>query len=110
MSSSNQSRSARIAVIAMVLIAPLLLAVRPVPARATTFVAPHWVKQIGQPGHATLYPWGMSHETDGTLIVGDYNNYNIKLFGPSGNLVKTFGTKGKNVDQISQPYTVAVDP
>jgi len=110
MESTLRFRRSRWLLMLAFLLAPLLLGIRAAPAQATGFVAPHWVRQIGSSGHATLYAWGMSHEPDGTLVVSDYNNYNMKLYSPTGTLLKTFGSRGTAINQVSQPYTTAVDP
>ena len=39
-----------------------------------------WVRQIGKPGHAGLYAWGAATAKDGSILVGDYNNYNVKKY------------------------------
>jgi tripartite motif-containing protein 71 len=110
MESTLRLRRPRWLLMVAIVLAPLLLGIRAAPVHATTFVAPHWVRQIGQSGHATLYAWGMAHEPDGTLVVSDYNNYNMKLYSTSGTLLKTFGVRGTGPGQVSQPYTTAVDP
>ncbi len=83
-------------------------------AAPAAFKAPTFVRTIGHPGDAFVYPWGMEFETvgpyAGDVVVGDYNNYNIKLFTPSGTLKKTFGTRGTGLGQFGQPYGLAIDP
>ena len=55
-----------------------------------------WVRQIGKPGHAGLYAWGAATAKDGSILVGDYNNYNVKRYSTSGRLLQTIGSKGSN--------------
>jgi DNA-binding beta-propeller fold protein YncE len=78
--------------------------------RTSTFTAPTWNHQISGPGAAFVYPWGMATATNGDIIVGDYNNYQLKEFTPSGALVSTIGSRGKGNGQFNQPFGVAVDP
>ena len=76
---------------------------------AAAFTAPTWNLQIGQPGSAFVYPWGMAWDpVSGTILTSDYNNYQVKRFGPGGRFVGSYSSKtalGGN-----QPYGVAVDP
>jgi tripartite motif-containing protein 71 len=76
------------------------------------FTTPTWRMQIGFPGHAFVYPWGMAWDpTTGTILAGDYNNYDIKRFSTSGTLLATYSSKGTGPGQLSgQPYGIAVDP
>ena len=77
---------------------------------ANAAVTATWVRQIGRPGHAGLYAWGAATASNGTILVGDYNNYNIKRFSTDGTLLQTFGGKGNGPGQTNQPYGMAVDP
>lgn len=81
----------------------------PVPA-ANAAVSATWVRQIGRPGHAGLYAWGAATAADGSILVADYNNYDLKRFSPGGTLLQTFGGKGSGPGQTNQPYGMAVDP
>lgn len=81
---------------------------------ASGFTKPTFVRTIGHPGDAYVYPWGMATETvgpyAGDIVVGDYNNYNVKIFTPSGTLAHQFGSRGKALGQFGQPYGLALDP
>ncbi|MCW2766761.1 MAG: hypothetical protein JWO11_2720 [Nocardioides sp.] len=77
---------------------------------AQSAVTATWVRQIGRPGHAGLYAWGAATALDGSILVGDYNNYNLKRFSPDGTLLQTFGGKGSGPGQTNQPYGLGVDP
>ena len=76
---------------------------------AASFTAPSWTLQIGQPGSAFVYPWGMAWDPgSNTILTGDYNNYEVKRFDPGGAFDANYSSKaalGGN-----QPYGVAVDP
>jgi len=76
---------------------------------ASTFTKPAWDLQIGQPGTAFVYPWGMAWDpTSNTILTTDYNNWQVRRFTPSGSLVGTYSSKAALGGQ--QPYTVDVDP
>ncbi len=77
---------------------------------ANAAVTATWVRQIGRPGHAGLYAWGAATALDGSILVGDYNNYNIKRFSPDGTLLQTFSGSGNGPGQNYQPYGLGVDP
>ena len=83
---------------------------------AAASTAPTFVRTIGHAGDAFVYPWGMATEPalggpwDGDIIVGDYNNYDIKVFQPNGAFVAKFGSRGTGLGQMGQPYGIAVDP
>jgi tripartite motif-containing protein 71 len=85
------------------------------------FTPPTFDMQVGGPGHAYVYPWGMAWDPTtttfggtaypGTILVGDYNNYFIKRFATDGTLLATYSSKGSGPGQLSgQPYGIAVDP
>ena len=85
---------------------------------APAFTAPTFVKTIAKAGDAYIYPWAMATETvgpyAGDIVVGDYNNYVIKIFTPAGALVDTLNTRRKalspTVSAMGQPYGIAIDP
>jgi tripartite motif-containing protein 71 len=85
---------------------------------ASAFSAPTYVKTIAKAGDAYVYPWAMATETvgpyAGDIVVGDYNNYVIKIFTPSGALAATLNTRRKalspTVTAMGQPYGIAIDP
>ena len=81
-------------------------AVTPVSA---AFKAPTWTLQIGQPGTAFVYPWGMAWDpVSNTILTSDYNNWQVRRFTPSGSLAGTYSSKAALGGQ--QPYGIAVDP
>jgi DNA-binding beta-propeller fold protein YncE len=76
---------------------------------ATGFTAPTWALNIGQPGSAFVYPWGMAYDpTTGTILTSDYNNYQIRRFTTAGAPDGVYGSRAQFNGQ--QPYAVAVDP
>lgn len=79
---------------------------------AAAFTAPTYNMTIGKPGPASVYPFGMAWDptNGGSLLVDDYNNYNVKRF-VNGALSATYSSKGKKPGQCSeQPSEIAVDP
>ena len=88
---------------------------------SAAYQAPTYDMTIGGPGKAFVYPFGEawdpttftqgSNVYDGTLLVNDYNNYDIKRFAADGTWLATYSAKGKGQGQFSeQPSGVAVDP
>ena len=88
---------------------------------SAAFQAPTYNSTIGGPGSAFVYPFGMAWdpttftqgatEYDGTLLVDDYNNYDIKRFAADGTWLATYGSKGTGPGQFwEQPSGIAVDP
>src|SRR5438270_11083065 len=107
----NQMSCGKRRMLAVLAITSVLLAASlATPASAATFVAPTWTKQIGGPGRAFVYPWGIATAIDGTILVGDYVNGNIKRFDTSGTFLGQFGSLGGGNGQFQQPNSVAVDP
>jgi tripartite motif-containing protein 71 len=87
---------------------------------AAAFTSPAFNMTIGKPGPAFVYPFGMawdpttsggSGSEPGSLLVNDYNNYNVKRFASDGSYMATYGSKGTKTGQFSeQPSEIAVDP
>lgn len=115
MSRPTPSRRRRRGAAALVTVAAALAAVAagtlslPAPP-AHAAVTATWVRQIGGPGHAGLYAWGAATARDGSILVGDYNNYDVKRYSPGGELLQVIGGKGSGPGQTNQPYGLAVDP
>lgn len=79
------------------------------------------LRQIGQPGHAGLYGWGVAYDpTDDTVLVGDYWNFRIARYNtdgtPAGPDPVTTANKGSANNEDpgpllhQSPYGIAVDP
>ena len=86
-------------------------------ASANSGPQPTFVRTIGGPGHATIYPSGAEVDrsvTDGTLgayVVADTGNDHVKKYDANGNLlwnVGGFGVKTSPV-QFNDPRDVGVD-
>ena len=53
-----------------------------------------YLTQIGGEGnldHQLNYPWDLSVDSDGNIIVADSDNKLIKIFTPSGQFLRKFG-------------------
>ncbi len=75
---------------------------------APTLTAPTWQLQIGQPGSAFVYPWGMAYDAaSGTILTTDYNNYQVRRFSTSGTPLDVYSSKSALNNQ--QPYSIVVD-
>ena len=56
-----------------------------------------YLSQFGGEGnrdHQLHFPWGLSVDNDGNIIVADSKNNLIKIFSPSGQLLRKFGGEG----------------
>ncbi len=80
-------------------------------ARALGEVSSTPVRQIGGPGHAALYGWGMGTASDGTVYVSDYWNYRIQHYALDGSLIDTIVPPvWEGPGRHEPPYGVGVDP
>jgi DNA-binding beta-propeller fold protein YncE len=80
---------------------------------ASAAVSLTFVRQVGQSGHATLYPWGLTTAPDGTILVTDYWNFRVARYSTNGSFVGdvvTTASKGTLPQQHLSPYGVATDP
>jgi tripartite motif-containing protein 71 len=80
---------------------------------ASAAVSLTFVRQIGGPGHATVYPWGLTTAPDGSILITDYWNWRVARYSTSGAFlgdVVTATTKGSQPQQHLSPYGVATDP
>lgn len=76
---------------------------------APSLTAPTWKLNIGQPGSAFVYPWGMAFDAaSGTILTTDYNNYQVRRFSTSGTPLAVYSNKAALNTQ--QPYSIVVDP
>jgi len=84
---------------------------QPQTAHADVIAVP--LRQIGGPGHAGLYGWGMATMPDGSVLIGDYWNYRIAHYATDGTFlgdVVTYANAGLNPTQHQSPYGIAIDP
>ena len=54
-------------------------------------------------------PWGVAVNQRGEIIVAESGGRCISIFSPSGEKIRTFGSKGSAQGQFNLPYGVAVD-
>jgi tripartite motif-containing protein 71 len=97
------ARRAKAILPAIALLAALVSGVEPSGA-AVTFTP---VRIIGGPGHAGLYGWGAATLRDGSVLIGDYWNYQIVHYAKDGT---PLGTVIPRAATHQVPYGIAVDP
>ena len=70
------------------------------------------VKELGTPiktiGEVN-YPWGVAVNQRGELLVSDRNRHCVSIFSPTGEKLRSFGSKGSGHGQFSGPCGVVVD-
>ena len=54
-------------------------------------------------------PWGVAVNQRGEIIVAEHTGHCISIFSPSGEKIRTFGSRGSGQGQFSSPRGVAVD-
>ena len=54
-------------------------------------------------------PWGVAINQRGEVIVAEYDGDCVSVFSPSGEKLRTFGTRGSGQGQFKYPRGVAVD-
>jgi len=73
-------------------------------------IAPTFERAIGGKGHAGLYAWGMATAKDGSILVGDYWNYRVQRYSPTGASLGTIiNNSGNGATQYYTPYGLGVD-
>ncbi len=83
----------------------------PVAAGAATTVSLVPVRQIGDPGHADVYPWGLATTLDGKILMTDYWNWRVVTFNTDGSFDQQLvGPNFTGPAAHQAPYSVAVDP
>jgi DNA-binding beta-propeller fold protein YncE len=93
-------------------LAALLIAVWLAPsAGAATTLTLTPIRQIGAPGHADVYPWGLATTLDGKILMTDYWNWRIVQFNADGSFDRQLvGPNFSGPAAHQAPYSVAVDP
>jgi DNA-binding beta-propeller fold protein YncE len=80
-------------------------------ASAATTVNLTPVRQIGGPGHADVYPWGLATTLDGRILVTDYWNWRVVELNLDGTFNRqVVGPVFTGAAAHAAPYGVAVDP
>jgi DNA-binding beta-propeller fold protein YncE len=84
-------------------VAALALAVPP-----TALAAPAYLRTIGGPGHATMYPSGIDVDALGTVYVADTGNDQVAAYRADGTQLWRTGTRGpKAPGRFNNPRDVA---
>ncbi len=69
------------------------------------------LRYIGEPGREQgqlRYPYDLSLQANGTIVVCEYGNNRIQLFDPSGESLGACGSAGRQLGQLAYPWGVAV--
>ena len=89
----------------------LHIKVEGVPIRGSPFTVIAW-KNLGTPIKTIgglNSPWGVAVNERGEIIVAENSGHCISIFSPSGEKIRTFGSKGSAQGQFREPRGVAVD-
>lgn len=71
--------------------------------------APALVDILGGPGHAEVYPSGMEIAGNGSIVLADTGNDQVRKYRADGTLVWSTGTTGSGVGEFSNPRDVGID-
>jgi tripartite motif-containing protein 71 len=75
---------------------------------AATPVKPVYVATVGGPGHAEIYPGGVTVDAAGVVYVADTGNDQIKAYWPNGDVKWTVGRRGpRALDTFDNPRDIA---
>jgi len=55
------------------------------------------------------YPYGITVNSKGKILVCDWGNHRIQLFDPDGKFVSTFGSYGNGNGQFNYPYGLTIN-
>ena len=85
-----------------------------VPIRGSPFavVARLPIQKLGTPIRTIgglKFPWGVAVNQKGEMIVAENGRHCVSIFSPSGEKIRTFGSKGSVQGQFKEPRGVAVD-
>ena len=70
------------------------------------------VEKLGTPILAiggVVRPWGVTVNQRGEVVVAEWNGHCVSVFSPSGEKLRSFGTRGTDPGQVAYPREVAVD-
>lgn len=96
---------------ATVLVATVLSSLlSPVAARADSGVPAAFLRTLGGPGHAAMYPSGLEIGSDGSVVVADTGNSQVKKYAADGaTLLWAIGSDGAGVGQFNDPRDIGID-
>ncbi len=81
------------------------------PERGDPPAIPVLIGYIGSPGRERgelRYPYDLALRDDGVLVVCEYGNNRIQLFGTDGRSLGTHGRPGRGLGELAYPWGVAV--
>ena len=87
----------------------LLLGLVPGIARADSGTTPAFVRTLGGPSHAEMYPSGLEVAPNGDLVVANTGDNSVIRYTSAGNELWRVGTHGSGTNQFLNPRDVAVD-
>src|SRR4029078_8158421 len=71
-------------------------------------IAPTYLRTIGHPSHAMMYPSGLDVDASGNAYIADTGNDQVVAFGPSGSRLWRVGVRGtKAPGRFSNPRDIA---
>src|SRR5438477_8357662 len=73
---------------------------------ADTGSAPTYLRTLGGPNHAQMYPGGIEVGPQGNIVVADTANDRVLKYSPTGGLIWAEGHHGGGVDEFQQPRDV----
>jgi DNA-binding beta-propeller fold protein YncE len=75
---------------------------------APTATPPSFLRVIGGPGHAGMYPSGLDVDPSGTMYIADTGNDQVAAFGTAGNQLWRVGVRGTRAPGVfSNPRDLA---
>jgi len=55
------------------------------------------------------YPYGVTINSKGNIIVSEYGNHRIQVFDSEGKFISTFGSHGDKIGQFNNPVGICID-
>jgi DNA-binding beta-propeller fold protein YncE len=68
-----------------------------------------YVGSAGRSAGQLRYPYGLSLREDGSLVVCEFGNNRVQVFGPDGRSKLILGEAGREPGQLAFPWGVAAD-
>jgi hypothetical protein len=82
------------------------------PVAATADAGPTFLRSLGGPNHAQIYPSGFDFAPDGTIVVADTGNDQVEKFSVTPNSYTELwrvGSTGTGIGQFSDPRDIGID-
>lgn len=98
-----------IAVLAAAAALAAVPAAAPPAAHADSGTPPALAATLGGPGHAELYTSGLEIAPDGTIVVANTGDAEVKKYNPNGSLVWETGTYGSGNGNFNDPRDIGID-